>query len=41
MLKSFTSCGTASYNLWTRLIAADGREVWRLDGVDLRPIQSP
>lgn len=41
MSKSFTSCGTASYNLWTRLIAGDGREVWRLDGVDLRPIQSP
>jgi S-adenosylhomocysteine hydrolase len=39
MSKSFTSCGTASYNLWTRLIAGDGREIWRLDGIDLRPIQ--
>jgi 2,3-bisphosphoglycerate-dependent phosphoglycerate mutase len=36
MAKFFTSCGTASYHLWTRLIAYDGRTVWRLDGVDLK-----
>jgi hypothetical protein len=36
MADHFTSCQTSSYHLWTRLIASDGRIVWRLDGVDLR-----
>ena len=36
MAKFCTSCGPANYHLWTRIIAGDGRVVWRLDGVDLR-----
>jgi broad specificity phosphatase PhoE len=36
MAKFFTTCGPANYHVWTRLIAFDGRVVWRLDGVDLR-----
>jgi 2,3-bisphosphoglycerate-dependent phosphoglycerate mutase len=36
LAKYFTSCGPANYHLWTRLIADDGRVVWRLEGVDLR-----
>jgi broad specificity phosphatase PhoE len=36
MANFFTNCGSASYHLWTRLFAFDGRPVWRLDGIDLK-----
>jgi broad specificity phosphatase PhoE len=36
MAKFFINCGSASYHLWTRLFALDGRVVWRLDGIDLK-----
>jgi len=35
MPSAFTRCDTAHYHLWTSLSGDDGRDVWRLDGINL------